>query len=96
MVATNKNLGAIEVVENIKLFPRERDIPQVIDLVFGTNHAVPVLDKRIVHLVSIGERSVAILNDVRVTEVGVANKEGLNHDFSRSRSVLLGTRGRSF
>src|SRR5574342_666641 len=71
----------------------EREVAEVVHDVAGTHARVPVVDDRLVHLVDVGERSPAVLDDVAVTEVCVAREPDLlRHDALLLSRVADGSR----
>lgn len=77
VVSTNENFDPIESPQRVfhgslESFPRSKhEIPEVVDRVTGANSVVPLGDEMLVHLLDRVEGSIAIPQDVSVTEVSI-------------------------
>lgn len=88
MVSSHKIFLSLEALQGkLRLLrPHEGEIANDIDLIPVRDGVIPIIDKRLVHLVHALEGAVAVLDDVFVAEM----KIGCEEDFSvHSNSLVL-------
>lgn len=76
MVPEDQPLVAIELAQKIRdIFPRSADVDvsEVVDLVLRLYHRVPSFDHLPVHMFSGFKRSVAVLDNIAVIEMGIGD-----------------------
>lgn len=76
MIASDEMLAALKPVEQdlqLVLLSKTK-ITDTIDIVGGLDFGVPIRNHRLVHMINITERSVAILDDILVEEMVIRCK----------------------
>lgn len=84
VVASDEDLAAAELTcqrERVGDFA-ECEVAEDPDRVVRADHLVPVGDELTVHLVNVGERTIAVFDDVAVAEVQIGSEPG-RHDVTR-------------
>jgi len=91
VVAAHQVFGAVQVTHERQRVGdlAERHVAQHPHRVVGCHHIVPAGDEGVVHLLGVGERTAAVLDDVAVPEVQItAEPRGHGHQCGRSAAAM--------
>jgi hypothetical protein len=82
--------GNLIAIEGNCFWSSHAEVPEEIEHVVWLHRRIHAFDDRLVHLLRVRERTVAVSNDVEVPEMKVGRKPGVSHDDVIQEPCFLG------